>query len=407
MVRDAFEAAVSAPVGDPAVPSVGAIILKRAADVVSEPIDWLWRHYLARGKLHLLGGAPSAGKTTLACWFAAVVSKAGSFPGGPKAPGGTVLIWSGEDAIADTLKPRLEAAGANLDRIHFIDGVTEQDGPRAFDPARDIANLERAVQQLGDVALLILDPVVSAVAGDGHKSNDVRRALQPIVDMVGRHGVAALGITHFSKGTSGRDPTERITGSVAFGALARVVLVAAKETQDNGETASPADMRIFTRAKSNIGPDGGGFRYAVEQVDLPGGITTTKVVWGEPLSGSARELLGQAESDTEQGGGSGAALDEAVNFLLFELADGAVPVKELERSAADAGIAKATLRRAYEKAGVKKERSGFGKGGSWIAFIPGSEPIDAHENPKVLTPESVSTYGKSEHLWTGETEIEL
>ena len=82
------------------------------------------------------------------------------------------------------------------------------------------------------------------MSGDGHKSNDVRRSLQPVVDLAQRLGCAVLGITHFSKGTGGRDPVERITGSLAFAALARLVLVAAKVKADDGGEA----RRVLVRA---------------------------------------------------------------------------------------------------------------------------------------------------------------
>src|SRR5206468_6547517 len=98
-----------------------------------------------------------------------------------------------------------------------------------------------------------------AVSGDSHKNGETRRALQPLVDLASEACACLLGITHFSKGTSGRDPLERITGSVAFGALPRVVLVAAREA-DTLEGALP--RRILARAKANNGPDDGGFYYS-------------------------------------------------------------------------------------------------------------------------------------------------
>ena len=286
IIGDAIEAASAAkiaslPRAEANTPRAETVILRTAADVPLEPVEWLWRHFIARGKLHLLGGAPSSGKTTLAIAIGALVSEGGYFPDGSKADIGHVVIWSGEDGIGDTLVPRLKASDADLSRVHFVDGVREAArSSRSFDPARDIEKLKLALEQIGDVALLIVDPVVSAVSGDSHKSNDVRRALQPLVDMISRRNIAAIGITHFSKGTAGRDPTERITGSIAFGALARVVLVAAKEEFDpDRREDNPTDRRIFSRAKSNIGPDGGGFSYQIETVEVAEGIVTTKVAW--------------------------------------------------------------------------------------------------------------------------------
>jgi putative DNA primase/helicase len=349
-------------------PRAESVILRKAADVPLEPVEWLWRHFIARGKMHLLGGAPASGKTTLAIAIAAVVSNGGRFPDGSNADVGHVVIWSGEDGIGDTLVPRLKASDADLSRVHFVDGVREAASSRSFDPARDMGKLELALEQIGNVALLIVDPVVSAVAGDSHKSNDVRRALQPLVDMISRRNIAAIGITHFSKGTAGRDPTERITGSIAFGALARVVLVAAKEESGPDQQGdNPTDRRIFSRAKSNIGPDGGGFSYKIETVGVAEGIVTTRVAWGEPLHGSAKEILGNAEANQVVDGEKG-ALSEACDFLQVELGGGPMPVKLLERKAADAGVTKATLRRAYKRV-VVKERIGFGPGATWVARL--------------------------------------
>lgn len=385
-ISDAIEAAdaakiVNLPWTEANAPRAESVILRTAADVPLEPVVWLWRHFVARGKMHLLGGAPASGKTTLAIAIAAVVSNGGRFPDGSRVDVGHVVIWSGEDGIGDTLVPRLKAAGADLSRVHFVDGVRDAAGCRSFDPARDMPKLEAALEQIGDVALLIVDPVVSAVLGDSHKSNDVRRALQPLVDMIGRRNIAAIGITHFSKGTAGRDPTERITGSIAFGALARVVLVAAKEESDPDEQEdNPTDRRIFSRAKSNIGPDGGGFSYRIETAEVADGIVTTRVAWGEPLQGSAREILGDAEASQAEEGERG-ALSEACDLLQVELGDGPMPVKMIERKAADGGVTKATLRRAYKRAGVVKERIGFGPGATWVVRLKPAEDHRCSSNP--------------------------
>jgi AAA domain len=117
--------------------------------------------------------------------------------------------------------------------------------------------------QLAAPRLLIVDPIVSAVTGDSHKGAEVRRALQPVVALAQCLGCAVLGITHFSTNTAGCDPTERITGSIAFAALARLVLVAAKVKVDEDD-AQP--RRVLVSAKSNIGPDDGGFSNSLDRV---------------------------------------------------------------------------------------------------------------------------------------------
>ena len=97
------------------------------------------------------------------------------------------------------------------------------------------------------LALLIVDPIVSAVATDSHKNGEVRRGLQPLVDLAAAQGCALLGITHYSKGTAGRDPLERVTGSVAFGALARLVFGTAKPTEEGAPRRMVRAKRIVRR----------------------------------------------------------------------------------------------------------------------------------------------------------------
>lgn len=79
------------------------------ADIRPEPIEWLWHGWLAAGKLHMIAGAPEAGKTSIALALAATLSTGGRWPDGTRSSTGSVVIWSGEDAINDTLIPRLVA----------------------------------------------------------------------------------------------------------------------------------------------------------------------------------------------------------------------------------------------------------------------------------------------------------
>jgi putative DNA primase/helicase len=212
--------------------------LKCGAAIPPENVEWRWKGWLACGKLSLLGGAPGTGKTTIALGLGATITVGGKWPDGSQCDPGNVVIWSGEDEAADTLVPRLVAMGADMRRVFFVESVEDRGESRAFDPAKDVPALEAAIREAGGAAFIIVDPIVSAVAADSHKNGETRRALQPLVDLAANCRAALFGITHFSKGTTGREPLERITGSVAFGALPRVVMIAAKETQP-GPDASP------------------------------------------------------------------------------------------------------------------------------------------------------------------------
>ena len=119
-----------------------SVILKSAADYVPEPINWLWRDWLALGKLHLLAGAPGTGKTTIGIAFAAAITSGGRWPDGTPVDVGEVLIWSGEDGINDTLLPRFMAAGGNRERLHFVGGRNDHGEVRPFDPSTDMPALD-------------------------------------------------------------------------------------------------------------------------------------------------------------------------------------------------------------------------------------------------------------------------
>ncbi len=319
--------------------------------------------------MHLIGGAPGTGKTTVALALGATVSSGGRWPDGSRSCTGNVVIWSGEDDNADTLNPRLRAAGADLRRVHVVSGVIDQGQSYAFDPARDMDALRDALRGLPDVRLMVIDPIVSAIAGDSHKNAEVRRGLQPLVDLAGELRCALLGVTHFSKGTGGRDPVERITGSLAFAALARMVWVAAKQDADDDRP----ERRVLLRAKSNIGPDGSGFAYDLRQEPLPGypGIEASRVIWGEAINGSARAVLAAAESDDSER----TATDEAMDWLRETLADGPVPATEVQKLGRQCGLPVKAVRTARERLGIKPKRSGFGKGSCVQWALPGR--IDA------------------------------
>ena len=348
----------------PELPEPDGIIITRASDLRIEPVAWLWNGWLARGKLHLLAGAPGQGKTTIALSLAATVTIGGRWPDGTRCAPGNVLMYSGEDDPADTLAPRLLAAGADLDRVHFISGTRTGGESVTFDPARDLDLLRGTIEQIGGIDLLVVDPIVGAVTGDSHKNTETRRGLQPLVDLAAACRCALIGITHFSKGGQGGDPSQRVIGSVAFTALARVVLVAAKVKGEDGEPG-----RILARAKSNIGPDDGGFEYHLDQVEVAEGIEASRVGWGKAVEGTARELLTDPDADTDT--------DEAdgKDMLLGELAsDSWTPADVACKPLRDAGFSKKQIWSLSKKMGVIRKRGGYQ--GAFYWRLPGGEDPD-------------------------------
>ncbi|HAV4639216.1 AAA family ATPase [Acinetobacter baumannii] len=322
-----------------------AIQIVNMSDIQAQPITWLWDGWLPLGKMTILAGAGGCGKTNLSLALIATITTGGVFPdGSPCSNVGKVLIYSTEDDPADTLKPRLIANGADISKVSIISGRTNEKGElEPFDPAQDFPKIEEYIKLNPDVKLLMIDPIISAVSGDMNKANDVRRSLQPLVDLANEYKFSVLGITHFSKGSAGSTPADRIIGSQAFTALARMAWSAAKR-EDEGDC-------ILVRAKSNNSILEGGIRYQIESETVLDHIDTTKTVWLGTIEGTAKELLNEAESAEND---NGSMVDMAKEFLIDLLSSvEKMPTKEVQAQAKDAGFSPASIRRAQEKLNIK------------------------------------------------------
>ena len=375
VISDALSVSESISNPSPAEQTGPRLALLSAADINPEPIEWLWSGWLASGKLHMLAGVPGTGKTTLALAMSAALSLGGMWPDKTCAAAKGVVIWSGEDDPKDTLVPRLLAMGADVNRIRFVGRVGDDQQSRVFDPAEDIKLLQAAIQTVGDVGLLIVDPIVSAVAGDSHKNAEVRRSLQPLVDLAGATNCAVLGISHLTKNSKDRDPLERITGAGAFGALPRIALLAAKKTEEDGTVS-----RFLVRAKSNIGPDGGGFIYHLEQAELANhaGITTSRITWGNWIEGTSREILADAEIDA--GTEEQCERSDAITFLRALLEKGAMTAGAVFKDTRAAGYGDRAIQRASHKLKVQRHKEGMD--GGWIWELPAKATLKNPEGDK-------------------------
>lgn len=345
-------------------------------DIQAQPIRWLWHGWLPLGKLTILAGAGGCGKTNLLLSLIASISLKGVFPDGTHCSDtGRILIYSTEDDPADTLKPRLIANGADLSKIDFIAGRINEKGEREpFDPTSDLPMIYDYAEKNPDIKLLMIDPIVSAIGGDINKATDVRKSLQVVVDFANQYNCAVVGITHFSKGTSGSNPAERVIGSQAFTALARMVWSVTRR-EDDGDC-------ILVRAKSNISTLDGGIRYQLEEETIEGGIETTKTAWLGTIEGTAKELLNDAELS---GGGNGdSALNMAKEFLVDILSTaGKMLSNDVQIEAKNAGYSVASIRRAKDSLGIKP----FKDGSAWYWKLP----LGFYDAPQVL-PEHKQRY---------------
>jgi putative DNA primase/helicase len=339
-----------------------------AADIEPEPIDWLWPNRFPVGKMSMLAGFPDQGKTQIALHVAAVVSRGGEWPNREgKAEQGAVIILSAEDDAADTLVPRLKAAGADMNQIIFVRSTVRVDSVnRVFNLADDLKRLTAVIEQERtngrNVRLLIIDPISAYMGGgkskaDTFKNTEVRALLTPLGEWLTRHRLASILISHFNKGGSGK-ALYRVTDSLAFTAAARIAWLTAEEPETG--------RKLMLKGKSNLGPDPGGLAYKIEGVDIGNGINAPRIVWDGRVTVTADEALA---SD----GKKAKPIDRAEMFLGMLLASGPVSHSEIEQQAKEAGHAWITVKRAKHQLGVCSRR----EGPSWVWYLPESDE-DGH-----------------------------
>ncbi len=317
---------------------------RRYSEIEAVDVEWLWQDRIAIGKLSLLVGEPGLGKTFCAIDIMARVSTGSSFTDGTKPPLGDAAILTAEDGEGDTIRPRLDSAGADVSRILHIDGVGAGGDSIGFPSLKDdLAPLEQFLKDNPELRLIVIDPLAAYLGDktDSHSNTQVRAVLGPLCKLAERYRVALLGITHLAK--SEAKAINRVIGSIAFVAAARSCwLVAAdKDNEDN---------RLFLPVKNNLARCSG-LSYAV--VD-------GRCVWdSEAVLISADDIGG--EDDTPRG--------EAKQWLSAKLADGAKPAKWLLAQAKADGVSEKTLRRAQKELGVISDKLAD----AWAWHLPGQE----------------------------------
>lgn len=350
-----------------------------ASEVVLKPVIWLWPGRFAVGKINFIAGHPDQGKSQLTCDIAARVSCGGEWPNGEgRAEQGSVVILSAEDDPSDTIVPRLLAASADIAKVTIVKATvvgTDKRGRRMFNLAEDLERLTALVAKLGDVRLVIIDPISAYMGGkttaDTYKNTEVRAVLAPLAEWATRHTLAVLFVSHFNKSGTGR-ALSRLTDSLAFGALARCGWLVVAEENETGRTG----RKLFLSGKNNLAADAGGLAYTIEERTIESAnapfdpvIRAPFIKWEGPVTITADEALGAA-------GTKPTAVDSAVTFLEDLLANGPKPSKAIKEQGEVAGHAWRTLRRAKDEIGVVAKFRGFGKSGQWMWRLPDSEAAE-------------------------------
>lgn len=342
------------------------LISRRASEIIPRDVEFLWDGRLARGKHTCVAGEPGTGKSQLSIAIAAAITTSGEWPCEEgRAPLGNVIILNAEDVADDTIVPRLIAAAADLNRVHIVNAVAETNGKAVFNLQTDLHLLERKIDEIGQVALIIVDPVSSYMGkADSHKNSEVRGVLEPISEMAARKRTAILSITHFSKSNSATTTKalHRFIGSIAFIGAPRAAFVVLEDPDNDGRL-------LFLHAKNNMAPPPRGLAFRLVQTLLEGlQRPISYLVWDKaPVNITANQAL-TAKADTRE---KRSAMSVAEEFLAKELGEGPVAVKKVEEHAGALGISKATLNRARAKLGVQASK--LGQEGGWFLSLPCQE----------------------------------
>src|SRR5262245_23985175 len=375
------------------LPDQSRLVVKCAADIKPERIDWLWGERLPLGKCVLVAGEGGLGKSMLLAWIAAAVSRGKEWPCSEgQSRRGSVVILSAEDDAADTIVPRLIAAEADCSKVHIIEAVCREnsEGHRSFNLQLDLPELEKAIEQLEDALLIIIDPITSYLGKvDSHKNAELRSVLEPLGRMAAKRHVTIIANTHLSK-ASGGSANSRVIGSVAFVNHARAAFIVAADPDDPSK-------RLFLPSKTNVGKPRQGLAYRIADTALPGqefgtAIWAPYVQWEEcPVTISADQAMAAMAGGLE----GKTAMEEAKQFLIETLGTEEVPAKEVKAAADAQMISAATLRRAKSALGVQLKRDGFGPGSTLFWSL--SSPIDAQSSHRCSS-KRMSTYDGNEHL---------
>lgn len=300
-------------------------------DVVSKEVEWLWYPYIPYGKITIIEGDPGEGKTTLVLKLAAALSRGLPLPcdDDKEYEPIHIIYQTAEDGIEDTIKPRLEKAGADCSMIRVID---ETDKELSMTDDR----LEQAIIETG-ARLIILDPIQAYIGAtvDMHRANEIRPVLKHLGIIAEKHNCAIILIGHMNK-ASGSKSTYRGLGSIDIQATARSVLLVAR-------LRDKPNIRIMAHDKSSLAPAGDAIGFEMTEDNGMVCIGPYDITIDELLSGN--EGRGKKK------------LDIAENFIKeYFGTNKVIPSNEIMMEAAKRNIKRNTLLSAKKKLGITSDK---------------------------------------------------
>lgn len=300
-------------------------------DVVSKEVEWLWYPYIPYGKITIIEGDPGEGKTTLVLKLAAALSRGLPLPcdDDKEYEPIHIIYQTAEDGIEDTIKPRLEKAGADCSMIRVID---ETDKELSMTDDR----LEQAIIET-KARLIIIDPIQAYIGAtvDMHRANEIRPVLKHLGIIAEKHNCAIILIGHMNK-ASGSKSTYRGLGSIDIQATARSVLLVAR-------LRDKPNIRIMAHDKSSLAPAGDAIGFEMTE--------DNGMVCIGPYDITIDELLSCNEGRGKK------KLDIAENFIKeYFGSNKVIPSNEIMMEAVKRSIKRNTLLLAKKKLGITSDK---------------------------------------------------
>jgi hypothetical protein len=334
----------------PATTAAATVVSRGFDEVERRSVEWLGPGFVPRGLLVVLDGNPGLGKSNLCVDLAARVSRGWDMPPGPgkktTEPAGVAFL-AAEDPAEQVIRPRLEAAGADLSRCRVLDGLQVGDKVRPLILPDDVLAIEETITRYG-IRLMFIDPLLAYLNAfiDSHKDASVRQALGELTALANRTGTAIVALRHLNK-SGGGQAVFRGGGSIAIGAAARSVLFA-------GRRPTEPDVNVLAVAKCNLCKTPPAQKYQV--VDAGG---DPRVDWTGPCDLTADELTAPTERPSRD-----AKRTAAAAWLKDILTAGPLTADEVLAKAERAGFTAGTVKRAKGAARVHAFKRGFS--GPWL-----------------------------------------
>ncbi len=352
---DSETPAATADSETPAESAESVAQVRTLADIEPREIRWLWPGRIARGRITLLVGVPGAGKSFMMADVAARLSAGRQWPDGGACERGNVLLISAEDDPADTIRPRLDANGADVRRVQLLTMVKRGAASKRREipfTLEDVDALEETLVRFPGTKLIVIDPIGSFLGGqtDAHRDNGVRAVLAPVAALAEKYDVAVLVVCHKRKGVAG-NADETAMGSVGFVGLARQVWHLSADTKN-------ADRRLLLPGKSNLAKRAEGLAFTIAG-------NPAAVQWeSQPVAMTADEALAEERSAQSRRGPDRQAREQAASWLEQYLDGRWRSVAEVKNAAESEGHSFRTVERAKKDLGVRSRRR-FDGGREW------------------------------------------